>query len=317
MDFTVIIPTYNGAERLPLVLEKLRSQQKIESLQGEIIVIDNNSTDNTAMVVKKYQENELFFFPLKYHVESQQGAAFSRQRGVKEAQGELIGFLDDDNLPADNWIYEAYQFAKMNPQVGAIGSKILGKFQGNVPDGFEKISQFLAIRDHGFNPHLFEPKNLRLPPSAGLVVRKQAWCQSVPSTCLLTGPKGTIPTRGEDYEVLLYIHKAGWEIWYNPSMIIEHLIPNQRLTKEYLLPLAKGIGLATCSLRMILAKDWEKPMIWLKTLLGNFKRILFHFLKYGFFIQNNLIATFELHFYWGSFLSPFYYLQQLIKLKNS
>jgi glycosyltransferase involved in cell wall biosynthesis len=313
MDFTIVIPTYNGSNRLPMVLEKLKLQNNLELITGEIIVVDNNSTDDTAQVVKSYQENWLLSFPLRYCFEAKQGAAFARQLGVTEANGKLIGFIDDDNFPSSDWIITAYNFSKEYPQAGAYGGRIIGKFEEQVPESFEKIAQFLAIRDHGKNPCLFEPEKLRLPPSAGLVVRRNAWMESVPQTTVLTGPKGTAFMRGEDYEVLLYIYKQGWEIWYNPKMLIEHYIPCQRLERDYLLSLAQGIGLATCSLRMILAKDNEKPLIWIRTILGNFRRIINHVLKYKFRTQDNLGAAFELAFYWGSFLSPFYYLQQISK----
>jgi glycosyltransferase involved in cell wall biosynthesis len=276
LDFTVVIPTYNSALRLPQVLEVLKLQIGIENLTGEILVVDNNSTDNTAEIVHKYQQNWLFPFPLKYFFAPRQGAAYARQLGVRQAEGELIGFLDDDNFPEPDWIYAAYLFAQSYPQAGAYGSLIRGEFESAPPEDFAQIAQFLAIRDHGQEALLFQPQHLRLPPSAGLVVRRKAWLESVPEECILTGPQKDLPRRGEDYEVLLYLHKKGWEIWYNPEMSITHYIPRQRLTRDYLLPLAEGIGLATCQLRMLLAKDWQKPFIWARTILGNLRRIIFH-----------------------------------------
>lgn len=55
LDFTVAIPTYNGANRLPLVLEKLRSQINTENISWEVIIVDNNSSDNTSKIVQDYQ----------------------------------------------------------------------------------------------------------------------------------------------------------------------------------------------------------------------------------------------------------------------
>jgi glycosyltransferase involved in cell wall biosynthesis len=316
LDFTVVIPTYNGANRLPRVLEKLQLQASIESLSWEILVIDNNSTDRTAELIKTYQKSWQFPFALRYSFEPKKGTAFARQLGVKEAQGELIGFIDDDNLPDANWLKEAYLFSQTHPRAGAYGCRIIGEFEVPPPENFEKIAQFLAIRDHGNQPRLFEPEKLRLPPGAGLVVRKIAWVESVAQDCILTGRQGNNLQSGEDYEVLLQLYKHGWEIWYNPQMSINHYIPSHRLSKDYLLPLAKGIGLATCQLRMILAKNWQKPLIWLKTILGNLRRIVLHCLKHGFRFKDDLVASFELAFFWGSFLSPFYYLQQIFKLKQ-
>jgi glycosyltransferase involved in cell wall biosynthesis len=106
VDFTVVIPTYNGEKRLPQLLERLReagrshsvkSQTNTEQFSWEILVVDNNSKDNTAKVVQEYQANWPDTYPLRYSFEAEQGAAFARQRAIKEARGELIGFLDDDN----------------------------------------------------------------------------------------------------------------------------------------------------------------------------------------------------------------------------
>jgi len=97
LDFTVAIPTYNGESRLPELLERLRNQICTPYLTWEIIVIDNNSTDNTPKVVQAYQENWQCAYPLKYCLETKQGAAYARKRAVEEAKGQLIGFLDDDN----------------------------------------------------------------------------------------------------------------------------------------------------------------------------------------------------------------------------
>lgn len=129
IHFTVAIPTYNGESRLPEVLDRLRSQLHIEIFSWEIIVVDNNSTDRTAEVVQTYQASWQCPYPLRYYFEAQQGAAFARARAIKEAQGALIGFLDDDNLPAPNWVSAAYSFGQEHPSVGAYGSQIHGIFE--------------------------------------------------------------------------------------------------------------------------------------------------------------------------------------------
>ena len=128
IDFTVAIPTYNGANRLPQVLDRLRAQVDLEEISWEIIVVDNNSNDDTAKVVREYQANWPSTFPLIYYFVPEQGAAFARQGAVEKARGKLIGFLDDDNLPALNWVSAAYDFGKEYPAVGAYGSQIHGDF---------------------------------------------------------------------------------------------------------------------------------------------------------------------------------------------
>ena len=59
LDITVAIPTYNGAERLPKILERLLTQTGVENLRWEIIIVNNNSSDNTAEVIQEYQNKLL------------------------------------------------------------------------------------------------------------------------------------------------------------------------------------------------------------------------------------------------------------------
>ena len=312
IDFTVAIPTYNGAIRLPKLLDKLRQQTISNQISWEIIVVDNNSTDNTDRVVQEYQENWLVDVPLTYILEPEQGAAFARLRAVNEAKGELIGFLDDDNLPNPDWIAQAYTFAKKHPQAGAFSGKIHGEFEVEPPENFQHIQAFLAIRDHGSIPHQFEPENLRLPPAAPLVVRKKAWCDNVPSRPQLTGKLPGVMIQGDDYEHLLYIHKAGWEIWYHPDLHTYHQIPRWRLEREYLLSISRGCGLATCQLRMINATPRQKPVIFIRTLLGNLHRLISYIIMYRWQVKRDLAKACELEFFWGSFLSPLYLLKKYI-----
>lgn len=306
MDLTVAIPTYNGERRLPKLLERLRSQTEVECINWEIIIIDNNSSDGTAKVVADQQANWPLAYPLKYYFEAEQGAAFARQRAVREAKGSLICFIDDDNLPDSRWLAAAYSFGQEHPKAGAYSGQIHGEFEVEPPANFKKIQAFLAIREHGSEAHLFDPEKLRLPPGAALVVRKQAWCESVPSRPRLSGKLPGVMVQGDDYEPLLYIHKAGWEIWYNPVMHTYHQIPHWRLERDYLLSISRGCGLSTCSLLMINAKSWQKPLIMVRTILGNLRRISLHIIEYGWQINSDLIAACEREFFLGSMMSPFH-----------
>lgn len=306
VDFTVAIPTYNGESRLPEVLEKLRSQINISFLSWEIIVIDNNSKDNTAKLIQTYQQNWPQDYPLKYCFEPQQGAAFARRRAFEEAKSELIGFLDDDNIPTQNWVEAAYNFGKQHPNAGAYASQIHGDFEVPPPENFKKIIPFLAITERGSIPLLYEPSKKLLPPSAGLVVRKQAWLESVPNHMILTGRANGNMLTGEDLEMLSYIQAGGWEIWYNPAMEIDHKIPHWRLQQEYLIPFIRGIGLSRHVTRMVNVKPWFVPIKTLAYMANDLRKIVFHLLKHGFKVKTDLVAACEMQLFISSLISPFY-----------
>lgn len=316
IDITVVIPTYNGAERLPKVLEKLRSQRHTDAIAWDILVVDNNSSDQTQTVLQKQQSGWDQAIALRSCFEERQGLAYARQRGMQASEGEWVAFVDDDNWPEDDWIAAVWAFTQDNPRLGAFGGQIHADFEMEPPSGFKKIQAFLAIRELGPDPFRFEPEQLRLPPGAGLVVRRQACCESVPMVPVLPGRVGPWGVAGEDYEILLHLHKNGWEIWYNPAMHLTHHIPQTRLERDYLLALAWGNGLATCSLRLITADGWQQPIVILKTVLGNLRRIVQQLLQSRKNSQPDLIAAVEIAFYLGSLMSPFLRIKNTIKQKT-
>lgn len=299
LDFTIAIPTYNGATRLPKLLDSLLQQTEVEHLKWEIIIIDNNSADNTAEIIRNYQAKWNCDFPLRYVQEKQQGLAFARTRAVNEARGESIGFLDDDNLPAPDWVKEAHAFGRQNPQAGAWSGQIHGQYEVEPPENFQRIQAFLAVREHGDKPFLFNPDILKLPPGAALVVRKKAWSENVPLQLVFKGRLGNSMLGGDDYEAIIYLHKAGWLICYNPAMHVYHQISSCRLQKDYLLNLAKGCGLCHCQLRLTNAKGWRKIIIFFKIFLSNLHRLIKQIIKYRFnlkvisshFLKENFIFT--------------------------
>jgi glycosyltransferase involved in cell wall biosynthesis len=307
---TVAIPTYNGAKRLPLVLDRLKTQVVPAGLRWEVLIVDNNSQDNTAAVVQQYQRNWLPEVPLRYCFEPRQGAAFARIKAVQAATGKLVGFLDDDNFPQENWVAEAVDFSDRFPQAGAFSGRILGSYEVPPPAGFENIQHFLAIRDHGSKVTSFKAEHLRLPPAASLVVRRQAWLDSVPLEPTLTGKLPHLFIQGEDYEPLIYLSKKGWQILYDPDLVTHHQIPKQRFEKDYLLMLGKGCGLATYKLRSLGATPQEALNLWVRTLGANLRNLILHWLKYRQRIHQELDAGVFWAFYWGSFLSPFVQLKQ-------
>lgn len=313
LDFTVAIPTYNGANRLPEVLEKLKAQISTESIRWEILIVDNNSTDNTAQLIHHYQQNWTDSYPLRYTLETQQGASFARLTAVREAKGKWVGFLDDDTIPAENWVTAAYQFGENHPKTGAYGSQVHGDYEVEPPPNFEKIASFFAITERGSQPHLYEPKMKMLPPSAGLVVLKQAWCESVPSKPFLTGRSSRSILNSEDLEMILYIQNAGWEIWYNPEMEIYHKIPCQRLERDYLLYLMRSTGLARHYIRMLRFKSWQKPLVFPIGFVRDVYKAINYFLKHRQEFDRDIVTACEMEFLVSSMISPFYLWSQSVK----
>ncbi|MGD1855756.1 MAG: hormogonium polysaccharide biosynthesis glycosyltransferase HpsE [Leptolyngbyaceae cyanobacterium] len=302
VTLSVVVPTYNGAARIPEVLDRLGKQQVDEAISWNVVVVDNNSCDRTADIVQTYQQSWSEKITLRYVFEPRQGLAYARQCGVEHSDSALIAFLDDDNWPPLDWINQVVAFAQQYPRAGAFGGRIAGVFESEVPEDIKPILGFLAIRDRGDTPHRYPVEQLQFPPGAGLVVRRTAWEQCIPPVLIRN-------TRGaDDSEISWRMAKAGWEIWYNPYTTISHFIPKKRLERAYLRQLTYNYGLCTCELMMIETAVWKRPFLLIKSTFGSLKRISHHLIKYRRRVVATVDADCLLAFHLGNLNSPFSYL---------
>lgn len=311
IDFTVVICTYNGAQRLPAVLERLRSQQQVDTLTWEVLVIDNNSSDQTAAVIRQYQANWPAHPPLRYGFEPRQGIAFARRCAIRQSQGQLIGFLDDDNLPEATWVSAAYTFGHTHLEAGAFGSEIKAHFEVAPPPNFHRIASLLAIIERGDTPFPYPRRRGLLPAGAGMVVRRQAWLGCVPATPRLTGVCGqSLVHKGEDVETLTYIRDGGWQVWHNPAMKIWHQVSAERLQPSYLLRLCRAVGYSRFPLRMARYRSWQRPLMMPLYILNDLWRLLRYALRQGQIRSRDVVTLCEWTLLRSSLLSPLVYWQQ-------
>jgi glycosyltransferase involved in cell wall biosynthesis len=97
---SVIVCTYNRARTLHLMLESFFAQQDLNRLNHELIVVDNNSTDDTGQATEAFSNHPGF----SYVLEGRQGLSFARNRGIAEAAGDFVSFLDDDVIVDPRWL---------------------------------------------------------------------------------------------------------------------------------------------------------------------------------------------------------------------
>lgn len=315
INITVAICTYNGEKRLPRVLEALRSQTQIDKISWEVIVINNNSRDRTEQVVQSYQDN--FPCPLYLYFEPQPGIAVARRLAVKMAKGEFIAFIDDDNIPAQDWVNAAVTFARNYPQAGAFGSRLIPEYEVPPPANFEQIACFLAISDRGNVPFRYDLLSRWLfPAGAGMVIRTQAWLECVPSSPVLTGvSQQSLSAKGEDIETLSYLRQKGWQIWHNPDLKITHVIPKKRLEKLYLFRLFRGVGLSRYQTRKLQFPSVLFPLILILYCLNDGRKLLFFFGRNLLTTQIDLVAQCQRELWLYSLLSPLYHWWQFLDRK--
>ena len=303
MDITIAIPTYNGTARLPEVLQQLQRQVETENISWEILIVDNNSSDNIQELVSHYQT---LLPQIRYCKEFQQGAGFARHRAFGAAGGEIVAFLDDDTIPDIHWVKAVADFAQTHPQAGAYGSQIHADYAVPPPPNFTRIAPFLAITERGNIPLLYKKNSRLLPPSAGLVVKKSVWQQYVPTEMTLSGRVEGNMLTSEDLEMLSYIQASPWEIWYNPAMEITHKIPAARLERKYLIPFLRGIGYSRYVTRTIATSGIKKYLLTLAYFGNDLKKILLHLLKHRTKVKTDLVAACELELLTSSLISPFF-----------
>ncbi|MFC1920735.1 glycosyltransferase [Chloroflexota bacterium] len=147
--FSVIIPTFNRSEILRQAVEALCNQEE-PGCAYEIVVADNDSTDNTREIVEELARQ--CNVPIRYVVEKQRGSAFARNAGFKVGMGEILGLIDDDVIVDSTWVKNIVKVYD-NPEVSCAGGKLTVKWiNGSPPKWIEPFRGVLGEIDLGDEP---------------------------------------------------------------------------------------------------------------------------------------------------------------------
>lgn len=106
---SIVIPAYNEEHHLKACLDSIAAQTE---MPDEVILVDNNSKDDTAKIAKTYPF-------VRVVTEKQQGVLFARDRGFYEAKGELIGRIDADSRLARDWVEQIHLAYAAKPEAAA------------------------------------------------------------------------------------------------------------------------------------------------------------------------------------------------------
>ena len=229
VDVSVVICTYNRAESLRETLESLASQDVKHQLSYEIIVVDNNSKDNTRQMVEEFQTRN--GHAVQYVFEKKQGVSYARNTGIRCAKGEIIAYLDDDVI-ADSYWLEAMWTCFQETKADAVGSKVLRKWNSDQPNWYsEEIGGCLISQDLG-------PKRVKCSSKRQhLVGASIAFRKDVFERCGIfreeLGRRGDELVGGEDSELYKRLLKENQLVMYEPNAVVHHKIEPERLTKIY------------------------------------------------------------------------------------
>jgi GT2 family glycosyltransferase len=119
---SVIVCTYNRCEKLRRSLEAIAAAALASEIPVEMIVVDNNSSDATEAVVEAFARASPI--PVRRVLESSQGLSYARNRGIREAQGDIIAFTDDDCIADPGWIAAIAKEFAAAPEVMIVGGRV-------------------------------------------------------------------------------------------------------------------------------------------------------------------------------------------------
>jgi glycosyltransferase involved in cell wall biosynthesis len=250
-DIVVAICTYNNARMLKAALESLERQQTKADVRWGVVVVDNNSTDETSTVVEHWRKHGCLSHLDLVH-EPRQGLAHARRRAVAATNAQLIAFVDDDCVLATDWVQEAVVFFRDHERAGVVGGRVQVVWEHPPEQWLMGFARSFAEQDHGLQILRLPDRGVIRLVGAGLVCRRTALEDSgwLAGGALLDR-KGSELTAGGDIEIVLRVRYAGYEAWYTPALHLQHVIPRRRMSKEYVRRLHRGFGRAMVALYFI------------------------------------------------------------------
>jgi hypothetical protein len=253
---SVVICTHNPrSDYLQRVLLAL-NEQSLPKTEWELLLVDNASSQPLEGVW------DLSWHPRASIIrENSTGLTHARLCGIQNTSGELIVFVDDDNLLTTDYLENALGISKRLPFMGAFGGSSRGEFEKQPPVWMEFMLPQLAVYEIKSEEWVRQTRvrGLALAPcGAGMVCRRDValnYFERVAQSGLraMLGRTGNQLSAGEDTDLALCACEMGFAIGVFPQLELRHLIPMNRLEPDYLLRLAEGMRFS----HVILTYIWE------------------------------------------------------------
>ena len=236
MDLSIIICTYNRANWLGAALASL-AEQTLARDRYEVLLVDNNSTDATVDVVAAYKEK---IANLNYLKEVRQGLSHARNLGWQSARGEFVAFMDDDARAAPDWCERIVAaFRNVTPRPVSVGGKILPLFESPLPSWF---SPEIEVRSWGETAGFLEESRRRYGFSGSNMSFPREVLARYGGFSANLGMQGRKIRLGEDSYLFSRIQERQPYFWYDPQLVVYHLVPQRNLTLRYRLNRAFAAG---------------------------------------------------------------------------
>lgn len=227
MRVSVAIATYNRAAEVEKTLLGLSRLDAKGCPEFEILLIDNNSSDNTREVADRLAP--LFGGRLRYVREETQGLSHARNRAIVEARFEIVAYLDDDVDVDPNWLDRLCD-AYSSGDVAGVGGRAHLVFPGPKPRWLgDSIEGFLTRVELGPNRR---PSGVGELYGVNMSFRK-VWLDRIGGFRTDIGRIGNALFGGEDDDVLERVGTLGGLILYEPGAVVGHRVPHSRLTRKW------------------------------------------------------------------------------------
>ena len=228
MNACIIVCTYNRAASLRDTLASLRALQSPPGCDWEVVVVDNNSKDDTRAVVEQAQAD---WPQLRYEFEGEQGLSAARNHGIACARGATILFTDDDVLPEPDWL--AVTLAGLDRHgADACGGYIAPIWESPPPPWLtERFHGFLAVRTDRSDDYVMTADST-LPFGANIAFRREVFDRVGPFDTR-RGRKGQVLAGGEDGEMFERVLAAGLKVVFLGGARVHHKVEAFRLSKHY------------------------------------------------------------------------------------
>jgi glycosyltransferase involved in cell wall biosynthesis len=316
-DVSVIVATYNRCEVLRGALDSLLHQQTAGTTY-EVIVADNNSTDDTRRVVEELRAASPDV-ELIYCFEPQQGVSYARNTAIAHARAPILAFTDDDIRPALDWVAAVHNGFKRFPEADCIGGKVLPDPDTTFPEWLtEQHWTPLALLNLGDEPLVLDVQNGAGLVGANLAIRTAVLKEVGSFRPHLQRVKGGIGSL-EDTELELRLSVAQKRLMYLPELIVYTQVLDERLDKAYHRRWYCGHGHFYAVMRnekfeASKLRLFDVPAHLYRSTLSN----VFDWLRFRLTNEEELgfQRELELRFFWGFFRKRFAERRSLLRLKQ-
>ena len=268
MDLSIIISTYNNAASLVRTLDSVAKQDADKAI-WECVVVNNNCTDDTVERITKFaQENP--DINIRLIEESQQGLSYARNRGIAEAKGQFVAFIDDDETVNEGFV-SAYLdlFHNHGAFAGAGALKVC--YDSDRPKWMSYYTEKMIANPLDLGKEIVTITSTVTPTGGNMAFNRELFNLYGGFDTDL-GRKGEELSGGEENDMFKRLRDLGERVFYTPHAIAYHHIADRKLTPEYFDNLAYGVGVSKRTraekfgYELALYKDERKKRIYTKIL---------------------------------------------------